>query len=132
MAMDHYSQKIYGERSGHTRPRTSLIAAKKGKKLLAPVLFQGSTNSIWFNEWLKNNLFPELKIKSTLILDNAPFHKKKEIMDIAKQGGDDVLFLPPYSPDFNKIEQDFAILKKQRIYASSDVTLDDLVRLYGT
>ena len=49
----------------------SLIAGKRGKKLLAPILFKGSTNALWFNEWLEKHLLPELKPNSTLILDNA-------------------------------------------------------------
>jgi len=65
-------------------------------------------------------------------MDNAPFHKKGEIRQIAKAAGHSVLFLPPYSPDFNKIEQDFAILKKQRVYSPPGTTLDDLIEVYGT
>ncbi len=45
-------------------------------------------------------------------MDNAAFHKKDEIIKIAEEFGHDVLFLPPYSPDLNPIEQDFAIMKK--------------------
>ena len=44
------------------------------------------------------------------------FHRKVDVFRIAEQAGHKVLFLPPYSPDFNRIEQDFAILKKRRIY----------------
>ncbi len=42
-----------------------------------------------------------------------------------------VLFLPRYSPDFNKIEHDFAALKKRRLYAPTDTSLDALVTLYA-
>jgi transposase len=125
-------QKIHGERSGQTRPRTSLIAGKRGKELLAPVLFAGTTNSNWFNHWLEHHLLPLLNPQSLLIMDNAPFHKKEEIRQIAEGAGHQVLFLPPYSPDLNKIEEDFAILKKQRIYAPPETTLDELIRVYGT
>jgi hypothetical protein len=99
-------QKYYGERSAQRGTRTSLIAAKRGKQLLAPVLFQGCTNALWFNQWLEQHLLPELKPNSTLILDNAPFHRKDDVFRIAEQAGHKVLFLPPYSPDFNLIEQD--------------------------
>ena len=54
-------QKVHGERNASTRPRTSLIAAKQGTKLLAPILFQGSTNSLVFNQWLKDHLLQELR-----------------------------------------------------------------------
>lgn len=124
-------QKCHGERNGRRGARTSLIAGKRGKKLLAPVLFSGSTNAVWFNRWLEDYLIPELNPNSTLILDNAPFHRKNDICHIAQQAGHSVLFLPPYSPDFNRIEQDFAVIKKRRIYSSCDTTLDDIVRAYG-
>ena len=99
--------------------------------MLAPVLFKGSTNALWFNQWLEEHLIPELKQNSTLILDNAAFHRKDDVFRIAQQAGHKVLFLPPYSPDFNRIEQDFAILKKRRIYSPPDTSLDDLVKSYG-
>ncbi|MGL5796421.1 MAG: IS630 family transposase [Waterburya sp.] len=123
--------KSYGERSGQRGTRTSLIAGKRGKQLLAPILFQGSTNALWFNQWLQQHLLPQLNPNSTLILDNAPFHRKDDVFRIAEQAGHKVLFLPPYSPDFNRIEQDFAIIKKRRIYSPPGTTLDDIIKSYG-
>ena len=140
-------KKSYGERSGKRGTRTSLIAAKsappalrfpqrkdgasRGKQLLAPVLFNGSTNALWFNQWLSEHLLPELKLNSTLILDNAAFHRKDDVFRIAEAAGHKVLFLPPYSPDFNRIEQDFAIIKKRRIYATFGSLLNDMIKSYG-
>jgi transposase len=125
-------KKVYGERSGNARPRTSLIAGKRGKKMLAPVLFQGSTDAIWFNSWLEKHLFKELLPQSTIIMDNAAFHKKKDIYEIASKYGHYALFLPPYSPDFNPIEQDFANIKKIRSYAKQNTKFDDIIKSYGT
>lgn len=124
-------QKIHGERNASKRPRTSLIAAKRGKKMLAPILFQGSTNSALFNHWLEHHLLQELNKPSILILDNARFHKKSDIRRIIEEAGHTVLFLPPYSPDFNPIEQDFATIKKRRIYAPFGTTLDSIIQSYG-
>lgn len=124
-------QKTYGDRNGKRGKRTSLIAGKRGRELLAPVLFQGSTNALWFNQWLEQHLIPELRPNSTLILDNAAFHRKDDVFRIAEKTGHQVLFLPPYSPDFNRIEQDFAILKKRRMYATFGNSLDDIVKSYG-
>ena len=124
-------QKSHGNRSGKRGTRTSLIAGKRGKELLAPVLFKGSTNTLWFNQWLSEHLLPELKPNSTIILDNARFHRKEDVFQIAEEAGHQVLFLPPYSPDFNPIEQDFAIIKKRRIYSSPETSLDEIVKSYG-
>ncbi len=125
-------QQVMGDRSGQNRPRTSLIAGKCGKRLLAPVLFEGSTNAEWFNAWLKEHLFKELPPHAILIMDNAAFHKMAKTRELIQQAGHTLLFLPPYSPDFNPIEQDFATLKKRRQYASPDTSLDEIVRAYGT
>jgi transposase len=146
LARSPRGQKVHGERNACKRPRTSLIAAKCGTKLLAPILFQGSTNSVLFNHWLEHHLLQELKTNSILILDNARFHNKNDIQRIAEMAGHIVLFLPPYSeglspefssgackprPDFNPIEQDFATIKKRRIYASPGTTLDSIIQSYG-
>jgi hypothetical protein len=64
-------KKVHGERSRNGRQRTSLIAAKRERQILAPVLFEGSIDSIWFNDWFENHLFKELRQKSTIIMDNA-------------------------------------------------------------
>ena len=124
-------QKSYGDRRGKRGTRTSLIAGKRGKKLLAPVLFKGSTNTLWFNQWLKDHLLPELNANSTVILDNAPFHRKEDVFQIVEEAGHKVLFLPPYSPDFNRIEQDFAVIKKRRIYSTPNTSLYEIVKSYG-
>lgn len=100
-------------------------------------MFEGSTNSIWFNQWLEQHLLRELSESSTLILDKglarmyARFHQKHDLETIASKAGHQVLFLPPYSPDFNDIEQDFAIIKKRRAYAPLGTTLDQIVQAYG-
>lgn len=124
-------KKVHGNAIGSIKRRTNLIAAKRGKQLLAPILYQGSTDTAWVNNWLEQHLFKELHPKSTIIMDNAPFHNKKDIKRLAQEAGHQVLFLPPYSPDFNPIEKDFAIMKKRRIYNKKYNNLDELIKNYG-
>ena len=123
-------KKVYGERSGRKRPRTSLISAKQGKRLLAPILFEGSTDAMLFNYWLKNHLFKELEQDSTIIMDNAAFHKTALTRQLIEEAGHSLLFLPPYSPDFNPIEKDFAIIKRRRQFLPHDTPIDEVVRSY--
>lgn len=124
-------EKVIGERSGAFGKRTNLIAAKRGKEFLAPILYDVTTTALWFNEWLEKYLFKELRPNSVLILDNAAFHRPNDVKAIAEKAGHSVLFLPPYSPDYNPIEQDFAILKKLRSLAPANTTIDDIVKPYG-
>jgi transposase len=123
--------KVYGDRSGNHRPRTSLIAARRGKDFLAPMLFSGTADTDLVNDWTRHMLCKELRPASTIIWDNAAFHKKKDLEAIAHQHGHFILFLPPYSPDFNPIEHDFANIKKRRQYAPPDTPLADIITSYG-
>ncbi|MEM9509408.1 MAG: transposase [Cyanobacteria bacterium P01_E01_bin.35] len=99
-------KKIYGSRTGKRTARENLIAARRNRELLAPMLIQGSVNAMGFEQWLEQWLCRELHSSSTLILDNAPIHRKNRIHEIAEIRGHKVLFLPRYSPDFNSIEHD--------------------------
>ena len=126
----HRGTKVYGERSGRKHPRTSLISAKQGKNLLAPILFEGNTDSTLFNFWLEKYLFAELAPASTIIMDNAAFHKTAMTRRLIEDAGHTLLFLPPYSPDFNPIEKDFAIIKRRRQFLPLDTPIDDVVKSY--
>jgi hypothetical protein len=74
-------QKGFGDRSGHRRPRTSLIAARRGKDVLAPMLFSGTANAALVNAWTRHVLCKELRPHSTLIGDNAPLHNRKSAVE---------------------------------------------------
>lgn len=122
---------VFGERSGHSRPRTSLIAAHRKNTFIAPMLFEGTADAELVNMWIETMLLPELLPHSTLIFDNARFHNKAQITKIVEKYHHTVLFLPPYSPDFNPIEQDFANIKKQRQMAELNTTIDEIVKTYN-
>ena len=78
------------------------------------MLYGTSTTADWFNDWFEHHLLKKLKPESTIIMDHATFHKKTIMTKIAEDAGHHVLFFPPYSPDFNPIEQAFATLKKKQ------------------
>ncbi len=119
--------KVHGDISGSKRHRTNLIMAQRGNKWLAPMLFDFACNSSVIDSWLENILLPALKKPSVIVMDNASFHKKDEIRQLLEEHGHILLPLPPYSPDFNPIEESFAILKKRRIYSENTLTLDQLI-----
>jgi transposase len=97
---------------------------------MAPVLFQGSVTAQVFEQWLREQLLPSLTQPSVLVLDNAAFHRPVVVTKLMEEAGHRVLFLPPYSPDFNPIEGDFAALKKKRAYESPGTSIDELVASY--
>lgn len=98
---------------------------------MAPFLFEGSTTASVFNQWLQDSLFKELPEGATVIMDNAAFHKTAETRELFEGSSFHLLYLPPYSPDLNPIEQDFAILKKKRQFMPKGTSLDQLVASYG-
>ena len=119
--------KVHGDICGNNRKRTNLIMAQRSKQWLAPMLFKGSCSAEVVNMWLKRMLLRELKEPSVIVMDNARFHKKDEIEEILKQKGHIMLPLPTYSPDFNPIEQSFAIIKKRRQFAKKQNALEDIL-----
>ena len=91
------------------------------------MIFDFSCNAEVVNSWLEEMLIPELTEPSVIVMDNASFHKKDAIRELLEKHGHTLLPLPPYSPDFNPIEQSFAVLKKRRMFAKPSTTLDQLV-----
>ena len=77
-------KKAYGNKNGVRPSCTNLIAAKRGKELLTPYLYEQTTTSEWFSQWLEHSLIKDLKKETTVIMDNAAFHKKDSIQKILK------------------------------------------------
>ena len=67
--------------------------------------YERSTDSAVFEVWFEGRLMPALSRGHVVIMDNAQFHRKAELRNIASRYGILVLFLPPYSPDYNPIEK---------------------------
>lgn len=107
-----------------------MAAALYRGRLTEPMQYEGTIDGELFEEWLRKFLCPALEYGSTLIMDNASFHSKKKVEEIASSFGHSVIFLPPYSPELNPIEHCWAALKKwlKRII-NSVVSIDDALRV---
>ena len=97
-------QKIMADIPGKKRERISIIGALMGGKFLAPMTFAGGCNADVFNAYLEQVLLPELPRGTTLVMDNAAFHKSPKTKELIENAGCLLLFLPTYSPDLNPIE----------------------------
>ena len=106
-----------------------MLAARIGDRLQAPSLFTGACNTAVFNAWLARQLGPVLTAQHVVILDNAAFHKSAKTRQLVAARGARLLFLPPYSPDLNPIERDFATLKKRREYHPGQ-SIGRIVKMY--
>jgi len=104
--------KIEDVRRGRKYARTNIIAAKCDGEVLTFKTYKHTTNSNFFEDWFEFDLLSVVPCGHTIIMDNASFHRKKQLRKIADRYGVYLLFLPPYSPDFNPIEKLWANLKR--------------------
>lgn len=103
---------IESKKSGKYYLRTNVIAGLVGTKSIAPFVFYCACNTELFNDWVETFLIKELTPGQTVILDNASFHKSTRTKELIESVGCNLLFLPPYSPDLNPIEQFWANMKR--------------------
>jgi putative transposase len=95
---------------GHWKTLT-FLAALRADAITAPCVFDGPINGESFLAYVEQILIPTLRWGDVVILDNLGSHKGKAIRQAIRAVGARLLFLPPYSPDLNPIEQVFAKLK---------------------
>lgn len=116
-------------RSSQQYRKTSLIAARLSDDFIAPFLFTGACNTERFNTWLETHLCAHLDPTHVVILDNAKFHKSNRTRELIQGCGAQLLFLPPYSPDLNPIEKDFANIKKRWQY-NAEKSIQEIIDAY--
>jgi transposase len=105
--------KIYAEIKGKKFKRTSVVAAKCGNSIVAPLMFDGTMDGKFFEFWFETCLCKEVEKGAVVIMDNAAIHKKTVLFELAKKAGIRLIFQPAYSPDLNKIEHFWAWLKNE-------------------
>jgi transposase len=95
---------------GHWKTTTFTAGLRLGG-LTAPMVLDGPMNGVAFRVYIEQVLVPTLKPGDVVIMDNLPAHRVSGVREAIEAAGATRLFLPPYSPDFNPIEQAFAKLK---------------------
>ena len=88
-----------------------LTAGLRLSGLTAPLVLDGPMNGPAFLAYVQQMLGPTLTPGDIVIMDNLPAHEVSGVRQAIEAAGARVLYLPPYSPDFNPIEQVFAKLK---------------------
>ena len=89
----------------------TFLAALRHDRIDAPCVLDGPINGDSFTAWVEQFLVPTLKPGDVVIMDNLGSHKGAAVRHAIRSAGARLLFLPPYSPDLNPIEQVFAKLK---------------------
>jgi transposase len=114
---------------GHWKT-TTFVAGLRNTGMIAPMVLDGPINGELFQAYVDQVLVPELRRGDVVIMDNLGSHKGAGIRTSIEAAGATLLYLPPYSPDFNPIEQAFAKLKSA-LRRAAERTLDGLWATIG-
>jgi len=95
---------------GHWKT-TTFVAGLRCDAIVAPLVVDGPMNGEVFRAWVEQHLVPLLRPGDIIVMDNLPAHKVEGIRALIEGVGARLIYLPPYSPDLNPIEQAFAKLK---------------------
>jgi transposase len=95
---------------GHWKT-TTLVAALRVDGIAAPCVFDGPMDGPSFRAYVEQFVVPMLRPGDIVVMDNLPSHKVAGIREAIESANAELRYLPPYSPDFNPIEQFFAKLK---------------------
>jgi transposase len=124
-----------GERAPQKSPRnwgkniTLLSSISKKWGMGASLVVEGSTNGTVFQSYLEDVLLPTLRRGQVVVMDNLSAHKGERVRELIEAKGCELIYLPPYSPDFNPIEQAFSKLKSylREACARSQKTLMEVI-----
>ena len=121
-------EKIYGVISGRKYKRVVIVAAQIDKEIVAPLQYDGAMDSILFETWFVERLLPSLPEMTVIVMDNATFHRKRKLFSLVQSTTHEIIFLPPYSPELNRIENFWSWLKRRlkKVFANFD-SLDDAI-----
>ena len=95
---------------GHWKT-TTFVAGLRLDGIAAPFVLDGPINRTAFETYVERVLVPELRPGDIVIMDNLSSHKGPRVRELIETAGASLRYLPPYSPDFNPIENAFAKLK---------------------
>jgi transposase len=111
-----YAWSPKGERARCSVPRnrgpnTTLLASMTAEGMGACLAVEGATTRIVFEAYVEKVLVPSLRHGQVVLMDNLSAHKGERVRELVEKAGCELLYLPPYSPDFSPIEEAFSKVK---------------------
>jgi len=119
----HQGKCCYSVHDWQPKGRINAIRAMVDFVFLTIDLFEASINGDVFYAWLTQALIPELPANTVVVMDNASFHKRADMIEAIEQSGAQLEWLPLYSSDLNPIEKKWAQAKAIRKRARCDVDI---------
>lgn len=92
-------------------PNTTLLASMTMEGMGASLAVEGATTAAVFEAYVERVLSPMLCSGQVVVMDNLTAHKGERVKELIEERGCELMYLPPYSPDFNPIEEAFAKIK---------------------
>lgn len=122
-------EKAYGREPHGAWETMTMIGAMSTSGLRGFMTIDAATSSDVFVAYVENELAPRLQPGDCVVMDNLAAHKNQQAKRLIEERGANVVFLPPYSPDFNPIEKLWAKLKEliRRCETLTRDTFDDAV-----
>lgn len=114
---------------GHWKT-TTFIGGLTREGFIAPMVLDGAMNAVTFQAYIEQVLAKETRPGDLVILDNLPAHKTAAVRTAFEQNQINYLYLPPYSPDLNPIENAFSKLKRL-VRSAAERTVDGLWTALG-
>jgi transposase len=129
-----YAWAPKGERASCSVPRnrgpnTTLLSSMTLQGMGTSLAVEGTTNREVFETYVERVLAPTLRRGQVMVMDNLTAHKGERVKELIEQRGCELLYLPPYSPDFNPIEEAFSKIKAllRKVEARSREALIDAI-----
>jgi transposase len=104
-------QRAYCSVPRNRGPNTTLLPCMSMEGMGASLTVEGATNREVFEAYVERVLSPELRPGQVVVMDNPTAHKGERVEELIEGRGCGLLYLPPYSPDFNPIEEAFSKIK---------------------
>jgi transposase len=115
---------------GHWKT-TTFVAGLRLTGMVAPMVLDGPINRAAFQAYVEQVLVPDLKPGDIVIMDNLSSHKGPRVRELIEAASATLRYLPPYSPDFNPIENAFSKLKAL-LRKAAERTVQGLWSVIGT
>jgi transposase len=104
-------ERAYGEAPRNWGKNITLIASLSPQGIGAAMSVEGATDGAAFETYVEHFLVPTLEEGQVVVMDNLQVHKSTRVRRLIEGTGAQILFLPPYSPDFSPIEEAFSKVK---------------------
>jgi transposase len=104
-------QRAYCSVARNQGKNTTLLSSMSLSGMGPSMVLEGGTNGAVFEGYLREVLVPSLREGDVIVMDNLSVHKSERVRELIEGAGVQLLYLPPYSPDFNPIEEAFSKIK---------------------